>query len=360
MKSKNHILLLFACLGLVSCIDQIDIGLGEEPVLIIEGSLTDQPGPHVVNLDFSTGFNKNALFEKTRSEVQGAQVDIVDNQGGRTNLIDQKNGKYQTSQNFKGKSGVAYHVEVVLSNGKRYQSLPETLLPATEIIQGSFEKRDLEVVTETSTGFVKSIFFKLDIQDNPEQNDYYRWRYRGTYQVFAPLGNLPDTCIIACPRGPCWETIADCWATDFDFQFLKVDSDTRFNGELLKEFEIYSIQVDRRFNIGYSALIEQHAISERSHNYWQAVKNQIGNNGTIFETPNFRINGNIRAVEDPDEFVLGYFNVSSVSSVRVFVDRDDVGSTPGEILCGGVCLPPECIDCEQWPATRVKPDFWPN
>ena len=37
------------------------------------------------------------------------------------------------------------------------------------------------------------------------------------------------------------------------------------------------------------------------------IENQIGNNGTIFETSNFQIRGNISNIADNDELVLGYF-----------------------------------------------------
>ncbi len=354
----TKIISLLISLTAFGCLDQIDVNLGEEPVLIIDGGLTDQPGPHVVNLRFSTGFNKIAIFEKIRSEVIGAVVEIVDNQGTRERLIELRNGKYQTKPEYQGLIGKTYHLEVLLNNGNGYTSIPEKMVPVPEIQSGSFEKRAVEFATETSIGTISKVFFKIDFQDDPESVNYYRWRYRGTYQIFAPLGDLPDTCVVSCEV--CWETIPDCWATAFDFQFLNVASDEGFSGKQVSAMEVYSTNVDRQFNIGYSSLIEQHSLSERAFTYWSNLKNQIGNNGSIFETPNFQINGNIRSENDPEEFVIGYFGVSAVSSTRIFVARSDVGKTPGDIPCGGTCIPPACIDCEQWPATQFKPDFWPN
>ena len=84
------------------CIEQIELTIGENPILVIDGNLTDQAGIHYVTLDYSSGFNKNAIFEKTRKEVIGATVQIIDNLGNIETLSEEQNGKYATSGTFKG------------------------------------------------------------------------------------------------------------------------------------------------------------------------------------------------------------------------------------------------------------------
>ncbi len=360
-------LIILVYLVITSCIDQIDVTLGEEPVLIVDGIITDQFGPHQVKLGFSTGFNKNALFENTPEEVEGALVEIVDDAGIREALTDQGNGIYFSRGALKGEVGKSYHVEVHLSDGKTYRSLPECLMPTAQITNGAFEKTSVDILTSGATASEDRIVFKIDFQDNPQEVDYYRWRYQGTYQVFAPCGARPDSCIVACPNGgPCWQTVADCWATAFDFQFLKTGNDQLTNGKQVQNMEVYSTPLDRQFNIGYSSLIQQFALTERAYTYWEALENQINSTGSIFEAPSFQIQGNLRSVENPQEFVLGYFGASGVTSTRVFVDRSDVGEFFGDIPCEGCtpsagnCIPAECVDCRQWPATGIKPYFWPN
>ena len=71
--------------ALVSCEKVIDVDLSSvEPQIVIDGTITDQPGPYTVKIS-KTGdyFNPGAF-----PAVTGASVTISDNRGYRRNLPD--------------------------------------------------------------------------------------------------------------------------------------------------------------------------------------------------------------------------------------------------------------------------------
>ena len=131
----------------------------------------------------------------------------------------------------------------------------------------------------------------------------------------------------------------------------------------MRDVEVFYAEIDRKFAVNYMVEVLQYSLTPNAHNYWQTIENQIGNNGTIFETSNFQIRGNISNIADNDELVLGYFGASAVDSERILVQAADIGFVysyacePNEIGC----FPGLCIDCTTYSASSStnKPDFWP-
>jgi len=95
------------------------------------------------------------------------------------------------------------------------------------------------------------------------------------------------------------------------------------------------------------------------------VKEQIENNGTIFDKSNYQIRGNMYSITNDEETVLGYFGVNAVTSTQIFVRGGEVGPT-FDFNCtpnaNTGCIPTPCIDCRQYrpSSSEFKPDFWPN
>jgi hypothetical protein len=131
----------------------------------------------------------------------------------------------------------------------------------------------------------------------------------------------------------------------------------------MNDIEIFHAEIDRKFAVNYMVEIQQQSLTFNAYKYWEAIDNQIGNNGTIFETSNYQIRGNISNTKDAEELVLGYFGASAVDSERILVRSTDIGyqyeyeCEPNNIGC----IPELCINCTAYSASSTinKPDFWP-
>ena len=350
-----------ACISIFSsCIEDLGVFKGIEPTLVVDGSITNLPGPHTFKLLITHEFNTGPDY----SLVEGATIKIVDDIGNEVDLTDERKGVYETPETFSGVAGRSYQMVITLNSGKKYTSSFEKLNEVPPIDNISYSIEEVEELSGNNTIVdIEKVLIKVDFCDPENEKNYYRWRYQETFQVLAPLaggttgggGNF---------RG-CGRTLpkADCWAKGFDHEFLKVSNDLLFDGSELKDYTIFATDIDRKFDIGYSALVVQYSLSKEAYEYWEAIKNQIGNNGTIFETSNYQIRGNLSAVDDPDELVLGYFGASAVSSNRLFMDDADIqynhqySCEPNQIGC----FPAACIDCREYlpSSSDIKPDFWP-
>lgn len=341
----------------IGCIEEIDVFTGSAEGLVVDGNITNEQGPQRVRLSTSRQYNTVPDY----FEVEGATVAVTDDQGNVETFSYAKDGYYESSDGFFGQPGRSYQLKVKLRDGRQYESSFESM-PSPPVVDSMYYKVDGTLLD-----------FYADFSDNSEEENFYRWRYSGTYEVVAPIAmemsrtnqQMPksDDCIDWFGKPPFAKDVARCWVKEFDNAYLKVDSDLLFNGRSLKEYEMFSMEMDRRLDRGYLVEIEQHSLTSNAYKYWTKLRDQMNNNGTIFETNNYQIRGNIVSTTDVDEVVLGYFNVSSVAIERVFVG--DFLGLYGDVPCeenNSGCFPQRCMDCRKFAAnsSTLKPDDWPN
>ena len=102
-------------LVLSSCTKVINIDLNSSsPQMVIEGNVSDQPGPIVVTLSQTVNFNQTNNFPP----VTGAVVRISDNAGNAATLAESPSGTYSTTA-LQGVPGRTYTLTVT-ANGKSY------------------------------------------------------------------------------------------------------------------------------------------------------------------------------------------------------------------------------------------------
>jgi len=105
--------------------DVIDLDLEDiEPQIVIEGIITDQPGPYQVRISKTGNYNQLKDFPP----VSGAEVFINDNHGKSEMLREIRAGLYET-QELQGMPGRTYTLKVN-AEGKEYSAssrMPEAL-----------------------------------------------------------------------------------------------------------------------------------------------------------------------------------------------------------------------------------------
>lgn len=121
MKKMNKIricaIALVAAMMGSACTEKIDLPLKtSEPQLVIEGNISDKPGPYYVILTKSKFYYEDNLIEG----VSGAQLVINDDAGNVDTLVEVIAGLYST-QTIQGTIGRTYHLQVIAEN-KQYDA----------------------------------------------------------------------------------------------------------------------------------------------------------------------------------------------------------------------------------------------
>ncbi|MGZ4054884.1 MAG: DUF4249 domain-containing protein [Bacteroidia bacterium] len=124
--SKYFSIALFVVVAISSCKKIINVDLNSAaPQLVVEGSVTDQPGPYLIKLSKSVNFSDDNVFPA----FTGAAVTVSDNAGNSETLTETSPGNY-TSASLVGTPGRAYTVSITAA-GKSYSGISTMPFPVS-------------------------------------------------------------------------------------------------------------------------------------------------------------------------------------------------------------------------------------
>lgn len=340
--------------GLTACIDPIDTGSAQiEPKLVVDGLITNLPGPYTVKLGQSEPYDNASL---TRA-VANATVYVMDDLGNRFDFTEGTRGTYQTdSLSFQGQPGRTYTLNIRTDTGKEYQSQPQ-FLQASPPVDTVFSR----FVEEISASGIANEYFEvyLKTQDVAGERNFYRWKWahyeslkycRQTY--FHDEENNINYRLYSFCCEPCWK-ISRC------NNCIDLANDQFTDGRSVERL-ITKIPYDSRED--YFMIIEQYALSEKAYRFWNSVVSQTNNTGGIFDNPPASIPGNIVNINDEEEQVLGLFLASGATRKSVYVKRDYVVKPPPPDNSGigvQILLSPVCEPCREGIVrTAIQPPGW--
>ena len=167
MKTDNRILMLpitfiLMSIALNSCQEVVSIDLNKaDPHLVIEGIISDQPGPYTVKVSMTGNYFEPSLYFPP---VTDAQIVVTDDRGQRDTLKEADQGTY-LSTHLLGIEGRTYSMSVV-TGGKTYGA--SSTMPTKVLIDSIYAVARSGFRSEP--GFDIYVMFK----DPPEPGNYYR------------------------------------------------------------------------------------------------------------------------------------------------------------------------------------------
>jgi len=260
MKKIFLYLLGMLVLGLTSCEEVIDYELRTaDTKLVVEGLITNQPGPYQVRLSHTKGY----LAEGRTPGVNGALVIISDNHGNTDTLRQVSEGLYQTTK-LQGTPGYTYYFRAIVK-GEEYtaQSYMPTVSPIDSLTFEFKKKSHME-----DEGYYPIIHF----QDPAGKGNYYRWN------VLVNGVLNPDE--------------------------LAVISDEVIDGSYGHANMQFALQQGDRLRV------ELYALDKPAYQFWFALQNQQNSGGSPFESTPGNAPGNI------SNGAVGFFGASAVSRVE--------------------------------------------
>jgi len=163
-KTVQTLFILSLFLLLSSCEELINIDLNSaDPKIVIEGTVTDQPGPYRVTITKTTDYYNPGTYPT----VIGAEVTITDDLGFSEELQEIENGVYQTI-NLQGVSDRIYTLTVI-AEGQTYSAVSSMPQP-TEIDSLYYEKGEGGPRQKDKEGYNLIVVFR----DEPGVEDFKR------------------------------------------------------------------------------------------------------------------------------------------------------------------------------------------
>jgi hypothetical protein len=308
-----------------SCIDPYyPVIKNYNSILVVEGLITNENCSYIIRLQRTTK-EEDATPEK----VTDTNVYIIDEEGITTDLKNCYDGYYKTdSTSFTGVVGQKYTLLIHTSDGKDYKSEECTLLPVAGIDKLYYEKGE-ETFGNTGESYT-GLKILLNSADATGMNQYFRWTFDEVWKFNIPypqqytFAHLHDTTYYF-ESLPVIENI--CWkknqSTDILTNSIISGVENNINKQQIQF--IAPITTDR-ITRQYSILVKQYSISAKEFDFWENLKKTGESGGDIFATQPYLVISNIHNVNNKNEEVLGYFEVSSVSQKRIFITEKELYS----------------------------------
>jgi hypothetical protein len=277
-----------------------------------------------------------------------------------------------------------YTLEIVLGSGERFRSDPMRPIQTPEIIDAGFVREEDGVEVYVTT--------KGDSQANDflwtfEEAWIYRPRIRTNFIYDEAIGDVRTRTAN--------EQSALCFKTAESPNIL-LETSSRYEEQVVFRQTIAEIpRGDERIMERYSVLISQKAIEDSAVDFWEILKKNTQDIGSIFSPLPSLIRGNIHAVDDPNIPVIGQVSLGVVQQRRVYINLVDVSpwnyldpefndclieadavmikdykvtfgsgfTVPARPLMQGTTITgyfptsKRCSDCRLY-ASPVAPDFW--
>ncbi|MDO6744512.1 DUF4249 domain-containing protein [Tenacibaculum soleae] len=335
MKNKNKWFFITVIVMITSCVEPFEIkDIAHESKLVVNAIITNELKNQIIKLSRTTKIDSTGI-----SPEKNARISIIDDSQNVYQFKELNDGEYQSINQFNAIPDKSYTLKIETQNGENYSSTPEKLTETVSL-------ENIEIKTSQNETEDKEVKISINNSYTNDTNKYYRFEYHETYKI-TPFSWNPQKAIVV--------------SRDFPFQFdLIPNPDPKYcyvnkqptniiiaESPQLTNYVIKSKSIlDRAWSLRYSILIKEYVLNEKSYNYYKLVK-KFSNPTEIFSQIQVgTIPNNISSNTNPDNKAIGLFQVSAVSSKRIFINREDLTDEkyiyPGEEYCD--IITPEKID----------------
>jgi len=297
------IILLFT-----GCIKQISLNLrAPTPQLVVEGLLLTDSTPCKVTLSYSGIFN--SVGGQVQNFINDATVFVKDGTGDSTQLYNVGSGVYQSASSVNAKVGGSYSLSIALSNGKRYISVPETIVPVPQNV--SLDSIGSAVYIPSGPGSgnaLNAAVINIKTQDPADQKNYYRWIT--TDWIPRKATGIQGPACANTGQMTCFQT---CFQS-FEDMNIYILSDANVNGS---EIRNQTVITSPYFDYGNHYInVKQLSLTAQAFEFWELYQQQTTRTGGILDPLPASLVGNIYNVNDSTDVGLGYFECSDVASFK--------------------------------------------
>jgi hypothetical protein len=273
--------------------------------LVVEGVINSGSDSTIIKLSKTV----KIAAQTTLNPETNASVNVEGNDNSSYLLKETKKGLYSiASLNLSGAH--MYRLKIVTSDKSAYQSdfVPLKNSPAIDSITYKVQSNGAQISANT--------------HDPQNQTHYYRWEYNETwlfsvaYESVFEVKHNPDTIV---PR-PYDSLIYQCWSSDTTSTIV-LGSSAKLSQDVIASQPItFVASTSEKFEDLYSIQVKQFALTADAYNYWQQLKTNTQQLGSIFDAEPSETAGNIHCVNNPSEPVIGYVSAGTVATQRIFID----------------------------------------
>ena len=281
---------------------------GKTNYLVVEG---------VIN----TG-NDSTIFKLSRTVSLATQVDSTFEPEAQVTVENDQNTSYPIPEIGHGKYAAPalgldathkYRLRVKTIDGKEYVSdfTGSTYSPPIDSIGFTINDKGIQIYANAH-----------NVNNNTR---YYRWDYTETWQFHAKYQSFyifNGTDIVV--RTPEQQNIYYCFANNTSTSIV-LGSTVALSQDVIYQAPITNIpSTSEKIELRYSILLRQYGLSKDAFNFYQNLKKNTEQLGSIFDAQPSTTNGNMHCVTDPSMPVIGYITATNIQVKRIFIDNSQL------------------------------------
>jgi len=276
-------------------------------ILVVEGVIT---GSDSTFITLSRTVNLAAL--NTNNPELHASVAVESNQSVTYPLTELGNGVYACGP-LSLDNTHQYRLTITTANSQLFASDYVSMLNAPPIDSVTF---DTKGTLQSGPGM--NVY--VNTHDPTNTIKYYRWEYQETWIFSAELASNyysnGDTVLL---RNQFTQNITNCWGSDTSSTIL-LGSTAKLSKAVISQQLLTSVaSTSEKVSTEYSILVKQYALTPDAYTFYQNMKTNTEQLGSIFDAQPSQINGNLHCVTNPSQPVIGYVSIGVFTTQRIFV-----------------------------------------
>jgi len=253
-------------------------------VLVIEGTITDTPGPDSIKLSTAVPYDERSFYPP----VPGAKVMIIDSEHLVEILEEKSPGIYYTSDDFTGVIGKSYVLQVETTDGNLYRSDTVTILPVPGIDSMYASYNEIEFLRKNLNGeYIKvndpgmDIYFDIPAIETENLYLKFEWIASIQYMVYIsyPLMSVDDyrTKITSSMISTTSSVVNVINPSAFETRHLPANHMTFFGmSQMVPTVDLVpGGTIKGRYTYGVVIFTWLQSIDEAAFKYWENVEAQI-------------------------------------------------------------------------------------
>lgn len=321
--------------------------------------------PNIINVEVQNAVDFTGLSAAIRvrdvilTNLSSGQRIEIPNNGSNSYLLEIEEDSPEMSINYNDE----YSLQVTTFDGAILETTGEKLLAVPKPESLSFELVEVEDgAPRGARDITEGLRFYLN---TPTRNQFgaltsMRWSFEHTY-IATDF-----------PLNPNIERKA-CFISENLGATTEVSYNPKILGEeRLNQFELFDQNITPAHGEGNYFTAIQHSLSDGAFEYFNQINDLISRDGSIFDPPAGIIETNFKNTSEVEQQVFGYFYLTEIDTVRVFINPDAVGNprpfctpippsdsdTPNvpDLSIRQICA--DCLDVNR--STLNKPSWWVN
>jgi hypothetical protein len=208
-----------------------------------------------------------------------------------------------------------YRLNIVTSDGGKYQSdfVETKQSPPIDSVGYTVKSNGVQVNLNTHDPSNHSIYYRWDYVET--------WMFHSVYSSAVMLVHSPKDSLVYRDQQ---NQLYTCWQNARSSTIV-LGSSAKLTTDVIRDAPITFLSANsERLSARYSILVRQHALSKDAFSYWEQLKKNTEQLGSIFDAQPSQLIGNIHSLNNPSEPVIGFISAGSVSEKRIFIDSRDL------------------------------------